>query len=58
MEKKDIRKYCAKRIKELDKDWNAEAEKDTRKKPVDYLVIGAIQGKIDAFMEILTKLTP
>lgn len=54
MENKDLKKYLVKRIKQLNKEFDAEAEKDTRRRPMDYLVIGNIEGKVNAMMEVLT----
>lgn len=57
MDQKELKKFAAQRVKELKKEWEEEANKDTRKRAVDYLAIGEIEGKLDAYMEVLTKLS-
>lgn len=54
----ELKKALAKKIKAANKEWNEVAEKDRGpSKPKDYLDVGNVNGRINAYMEILTMLS-
>ncbi len=54
----ELKKALAKKIKEANKQWNEVAEKERGpSKPKDYLEVGEIDGRVNAYMEILTMLS-
>lgn len=57
MDTKELKKFAAKRVKELKKEWEEEANSDHRKRAVDYIRIGEIEGQIDAYVEMITKMS-
>ena len=54
----ELKKAVGKKVKALEKEWNEIAEKErSSKRPADYLEVGAVQGKIDAYLDVLTMLS-
>lgn len=57
MDNKEMKKYLAKRAKELEKEWHKEVEENDRTTPADYIAASTIDGKLNMVMEIMTLLS-
>lgn len=57
MDQKELKKYLAKRAKELNKEWAKEVDEGDRKRPIDYVKTSLIDGKLNMVLEIQTLIS-
>jgi len=55
MEKQDIKNVIQLKINALETQWNKVVDEEDRNTPSDYLKAGAIQGAINALIDLLVE---